>query len=535
MYNFFRAVTLLFGTFYCLETPKGSLYGYPTLTEAQSILDDLELNGSVKSIEIGRSFEDRSIKAYILAPGYSNYTSKMLVTSLTHAREAITLTSSLSFLQEAAKAIATKDPVKIFPFVKTQVAVVPIVNPDGWQAIEDTGDKSIRKNRRPTCKSDKPSQDGVDLNRNFDFKFEQNNDPCDQEQYEGSGPFSEPETIALRNFIDSHGNFTTAINLHSYGGLWVHPYNSVERELPSWLSAFYEELKEELHVDTFSTASEALSYTTSGEAADWMYDQRNIVSMSPEIGGEGDGFFPESNETDAAVVTAVSRIFHILRKTDSLLKVKIEDGTISIFNSGLTNFSSGLFIWEKHSRRVLKIRASPVYPEVEVTEIANIEARSIVTLDIQDTINHICAIPSHAGGHLCFCTERPGPEFAPMELVDGSSSVPCAQTIANIPSAFASTLDPWIADINYLDIGNNPVSSTAELVAFLEVVGVMSLLSLAGFLMCYCQPLDASKESPCLRGLRKIGILRPKNESFVILSQDEEVSLDEPGFVFSEA
>lgn len=47
---------------------------------------------------------------------------------------------------------------------------------------------------------------GVDLNRNYDFKFGIDNlgsstDPCD-EAFRGPFAFSEPETAAVRNFVD---------------------------------------------------------------------------------------------------------------------------------------------------------------------------------------------------------------------------------------------------------------------------------------------------------------------------------------------
>jgi len=60
----------------------------------------------------------------------------------------------------------------------------------------------IRKNQRnfDICKN----QDdiGVDLNRNYGYKWGYNNDGssddlCD-ESYRGSAPFSEPETAAIR-------------------------------------------------------------------------------------------------------------------------------------------------------------------------------------------------------------------------------------------------------------------------------------------------------------------------------------------------
>ena len=45
---------------------------------------------------------------------------------------------------------------------------------------------------------------GVDLNRNYGFQWgegSQKKDPCIDETYKGPHAFSEPETMAMKNFI----------------------------------------------------------------------------------------------------------------------------------------------------------------------------------------------------------------------------------------------------------------------------------------------------------------------------------------------
>lgn len=72
--------------------------------------------------------------------------------------------------------------------------------------------------------------EGVDLNRNFGYKWAYDNfgssdDPC-SEAYRGKEPFSEPETQALKSFIDQKADILDlALNFHAYGNLLVTPYN----------------------------------------------------------------------------------------------------------------------------------------------------------------------------------------------------------------------------------------------------------------------------------------------------------------------
>ena len=48
-------------------------------------------------------------------------------------------------------------------------------------------------------------------------------DPCD-EIYRGERPFSEPETQAIKNLVENSKIFG-ALNFHTYGDLWISPYN----------------------------------------------------------------------------------------------------------------------------------------------------------------------------------------------------------------------------------------------------------------------------------------------------------------------
>ena len=49
-------------------------------------------------------------------------------------------------------------------------------------------------------------------------------DPC-SEEYRGSRPFSEKETLAIKNFIETHSNIKMAINFFTYGNMYVTPFN----------------------------------------------------------------------------------------------------------------------------------------------------------------------------------------------------------------------------------------------------------------------------------------------------------------------
>lgn len=66
---------------------------------------------------------------------------------------------------------------------------------------------------------------------------------CDPEEYEGPFPFSEPETRAVKCLVEAN-QFKCAVNLHSFGNIWVHPFNCCPDEvLPDDVLNIYHELK----------------------------------------------------------------------------------------------------------------------------------------------------------------------------------------------------------------------------------------------------------------------------------------------------
>ena len=160
--------------------------------------------------------------------------------------------------------------------------VVPVVNVDGLADIEkiflETGEMTTRrKNMNPNnsanCSSD---QRGVDLNRNYAVYWDKpggnSPDPCN-EAYRGPHPFSEPETMAIRDFLVSHKDEIKFVyNFHAFGNMYLWPYNgdspnTIEKRNPDVLNVFTEIWNEsKFPAGTLKgNAWEALKYTSSGE------------------------------------------------------------------------------------------------------------------------------------------------------------------------------------------------------------------------------------------------------------------------------
>ncbi|KAG5868272.1 hypothetical protein JTB14_032987 [Gonioctena quinquepunctata] len=99
--------------------------------------------------------------------------------------------------------------------------IAPLLNPDGYE-YSHTVDRLWRKNR---ARSGQCS--GTDLNRNFGYRWGgqgSSKNPC-TETYGGTGPFSEPETAAVRKFITgTTAKWRAYVSFHSYGQYILYPW-----------------------------------------------------------------------------------------------------------------------------------------------------------------------------------------------------------------------------------------------------------------------------------------------------------------------
>jgi hypothetical protein len=148
------------------------------------------------------------------------------------------------------------------------------------------------------------------LNRNYGFKWGfkgsvdgSSNDPC-KSDYRGVKPFSEPETQAMKHFIETNPLITSAMNFHAWGDLLIYP-NSFDpdpnnklltKEKPKFLKIFqeFEQNAPKLKKAVFGNAQKAVSYDSNGDSSDWMLYTHDIVALNPEVGNDttyGDTFY----------------------------------------------------------------------------------------------------------------------------------------------------------------------------------------------------------------------------------------------------
>jgi len=204
------------------STYHGVLQGYDRLKEAHP--------SYIRKRVLGKATDGVPVYAYYLTPG--TYENTVLVTAGLHGNEKMSVWSLLFFLRilarEGAETSALKD-------LRTNIrlVVVPVANPTGF--TDDT-----RQNRN-----------GVDLNRNFGYRWEGYVPTADSAfgyDYKGARPHSEPETRLLGKLFQEYSSATAYLDLHNFGSSEYHwPWylpengpndNAIYRQV---VSAFWED------------------------------------------------------------------------------------------------------------------------------------------------------------------------------------------------------------------------------------------------------------------------------------------------------
>ncbi|MFH8622315.1 M14 family zinc carboxypeptidase [Streptomyces vietnamensis] len=205
-------------------------YGGPNGLK-QEILDTARADpGLTKVVSIGKTLKGQDILALKLTKGARKTKDgskpATLYMSNQHAREWITPEMTRRLMHYYLDNYGKDE--RITRIVdSTELWFVLSANPDGYDFTHaDPANRQWRKNLRDNDGDGRIGPgDGVDLNRNFAYKWGYDNegsspDPAD-ETFRGKGPMSEPETKALDAFEKRIG-FAYGVNYHSAAQLLLY-------------------------------------------------------------------------------------------------------------------------------------------------------------------------------------------------------------------------------------------------------------------------------------------------------------------------
>ena len=209
---------------------------------------------SARLVNIGTSVGGRPILAIVL--GRSDYPEyRLRILGAHHGDE----TSSAEVSISAAETLLT-DPTHTLILDTHEIWIVPHVNPDGIQRLSRYNDNN------------------VDLNRNYGFEWS----PTSFRS--GDGPFSEPETRAIRS-LSSWFDFGLGLSIHSGATNlgWVWNYTTERTSDEGLLSQLAEAYAEDCTTDDFWITNGADWYITNGDTTDWSYGRHGTLDYTLEV------------------------------------------------------------------------------------------------------------------------------------------------------------------------------------------------------------------------------------------------------------
>jgi hypothetical protein len=278
--------------------------GYHTYNETVAELDTFHLLFpaiTTDKINIGTTIEGRTIWAMKISdnPDIDEDEPEVCYTGLIHAREPITIELLLYFMNYLLNNYSY-DPEITDIINNRELWFVPIINPDGYvynQTKYPLGGGMWRKNR----KNNGDGTYGIDLNRNFGYMWGYDNIGSSpytgSETYRGTAPFSEPETQAIRDFINAH-DFVIALNYHSFSNLCIYPWGYETKYPEDYL--IFKEMGDSMSAYNgyIPGPGWVTLYSTNGDSDDWEYGdwtgKNKMTPFTPEVGSDDDGFWPPS-------------------------------------------------------------------------------------------------------------------------------------------------------------------------------------------------------------------------------------------------
>jgi murein tripeptide amidase MpaA len=278
-----------------------SMGGFRTLAEIEQTLERLSKTfpNIVAKFSIGKSYEDRDIWAIRISDHPNVYEPSeptVWFDALHHAREAMSGESLLLFAEWLVNHYAI-DLTATRLINSRNILLIPCVNPDGYEYNRQqhpNGGGLWRKNRRKHGNNSY----GVDLNRNYSWEWKYDSlDPNDG-NYQGTAPFSEPETAAVRDLL-AQQTPSMSVTVHTHGNEWMYPWGYTA--LPTPDDDIFRTYAAKIVATNGYTTDTAwnLYGITRGASDDYHYGMYNSLAFTVEIGNFDDGFWPSPTRIPA--------------------------------------------------------------------------------------------------------------------------------------------------------------------------------------------------------------------------------------------
>ncbi|RJL32452.1 M14 family metallopeptidase [Bailinhaonella thermotolerans] len=245
-----------------------------------------------KVVDIGRTHQGQTLTAIKVTKGARQLRDgsrkAMLYMSAQHAREWITPEMTRRLLMHVLAGYAGNAEIKKLVDT-TELWFIPVANPDGYDHTFEPGQRLWRKNLRDNDGDGRiTGADGVDLNRNFRYKWGYDNEGSSENPvsltYRGPAAMSEPEIRAVDQ-LASRVRFTYVLNYHSAAELLLYGVGW-QQATPTPDDLIFEALLGDdarPAVPGYDPDIGAELYITNGDTDGHMTNVRGALAVTPEM------------------------------------------------------------------------------------------------------------------------------------------------------------------------------------------------------------------------------------------------------------
>ena|GEM_PF-1202653 len=362
----------------------------------------------------------------------------------THAREPLGTSCCVAFATRILSGYG-HDSASTWLIDNREIFVAPVMNPDGYVYNSDSGGAASnwRKNRR----SPVPPDIGVDLNRNYGYKWGHNNwgssgRPGD-ETYRGPSPFSEPETQMIRDFLATYRP-RNCLDLHSFGRYNMYPWGYSKTEPPDL--AVLQEV-----VDTFQTNNHypishtnqvyTALYPCNGMSVDWEYSDTAgkfvTYAFTCELGTTDFWYgWLDSEYINNECDLNVPNLYYLARVAGACF-----EGLSARLDDSLTGNGNGRFDPDELSGIWFSIRNQAIHP---LDSASGITARLVSETDDVQVLDSVMPFPNALRG------QTVDNRAAQFRIHTSGTIVPGARVRLRLELSFTDAGQTYTQAVNFL-------------------------------------------------------------------------------------
>ena len=279
-------------------------------------------------------------------PGTTEGEPVVFINAASHAREPLGTSTCVAFATKILSEYG-HDSVSTWLVNNREIYIVPVMNPDGYAYNSDSGgsQSNWRKNRRGPV----PPNVGIDLNRNYGYKWGYDNQGSSNyagdETYRGPSRFSETETQLVRDFLAQFQPHN-CMDFHTFGQYNMYPwgYANVQPPDEAVLNEAVDTFQANNHYPMGQTGQVySTIYPCNGLSVDWEYSDTAgkfvTYAYTCEL-GENDFWYGwnDSNYIRSEVNLNLPNLYYLTR----LAGVFYEKGSVTVDDSAGGNSNGQL-------------------------------------------------------------------------------------------------------------------------------------------------------------------------------------------------